>query len=900
MHRVMIVIPLLVLGLSAMLPAADAPRAATAEATVERPGPYERHRFVLPGVLRDGDDLTLFLGVQDGALRQAWAVMDSCGRAALQVETGGLRLDEARLSGSVRASVSYPGEERVYLLAADLEAKRDGETWTGTLQSRCAERGPLQIPEQAVIDPKDLSWSFVGGEMLRGEVDGTVGPRARTAGTVVASLETHRIVDVHAHVARWGKARITLTFRDGELTDARVEPRNKDRFEAALVSQTARITDDQLTAVLEIDVTSTHVVEGRHRLELTADLVGNTAGGTIVSRRDGKRINREPGLYGSLRRSDKPTGAHQHVVTARMPQAVAGRTTPTLILTLDGDQIIAAAVQGYLSVLGEADVSRLVVGDGRITGAATLQFVPGSALVRDATEQATYEFDLTLADGTVRGTYAGRWGEARTVETALAGAIRTAEQLRAIDAIAPAHAWPCWTGPHQNLTTSTGGDALVPTLSAARLVWASERTLPGRSQVARYGEKNIGKWKARGPASGGGTPIVYDGKVYFFYVRPGTSGPDQGIMASFRKKNQRTIAQLWAERCDDVLLCLDAATGQTLWKSVLPDIGVYGAGKGKRGGYTAFACGGAGHVFVTGSNGRLRCHDAETGAIRWSVANGRGELAQVIDGVLLAPGGPKGGGDLQAFDLETGERRWVVENAASTVSQPLRWQVDGQTMVLANAASGTVRCVELASGAVRWTIDAIGDGNRAPMSLGEDVLIVEVERERIPAGIPVHKLGDPIIRNEKTDRVMVAYRLGAEAAEPIWALDERYHANRTCPPYRDGVFYYRNVTTGKVYALEAATGRVLDRQPASSNGSLQVMGDRLLVLCDPSHGHTDYHYFALTTDGGLQLRERQWVAPHLPTSGYWPLVGTQPLADGRLILRGARRIWCYDLRATPD
>ncbi len=898
MYRCIIALVFLA-GAHASLAAAQSSAAAVG-AQLERPGSYHRHSLVLPGVLRDGEDLALHLGVQDGVIRQAWAVMAGSGQAARQVDTTALQLDGSRLTGAVQASVSYPGEERVYLLTATLDLTRQEDSWSGTVESQCAERGRLEVPDEAVIDPAELRWSVIGGRMLRGEVRGTVGPRARTAGTVVAELETHCIVEVKARVARWGKARIGLTFRDGALVEAMVEPRKGDRFAATVVGQEATITDDTLSATLDIDVRSEHVVAGRHQLVFEAELVGNTVGGTITSRRDGRQLNREPGIYGTLQRRDEPDGPHQRVVSITMPRAVADRTTPTLVLTLDGDEITAAVVRGYLSVLGQADVSGLVVDGDRITGTATLQFPPGSALVQDETEEATYTFDLRLADGAVHGTYAGQWGTVRTVEAEITGTVRDEAALRAADAIAADCDWACWTGPNQNLRADTTGAPLVDTLAAARLAWASERTLPGRSQVARYGEKNIAKYHVRGPASGGGTPIVADGKVFFFYVRPGASGPDPAIMAGFRESGKRTIAELWSERCDDVLLCLDAATGQTLWKSVLPDIGVYGAGKGKRGGYTAFAIAGAGHVFVTGSNGQLRCHDAETGTIRWSIANGRSELGQVIDGVLLVPGRSKGRGGLRAIDIATGEPRWQIDDAASTVSHPLRWVVDGQTRVIANADDGTVRCVDLASGSVHWTIEDLGEANRTPMSLGADILIVEAERDRIPAGIPRRKLGDPIVRPEEIDRVMVAYRLGPDAAEPLWALDERYQAKRTCPPYRRGMFYYRNITTGQVYALDATTGEVRSRQPAVSTGSLQIIGDRLLILCDPSHGHTDYHYFGLADDGGLTPLQYDWRSPHLPTSGYWPLVGTQPLADGRLILRGARGIFCYDLRAVAN
>ncbi len=38
------------------------------------------------------------------------------------------------------------------------------------------------------------------------------------------------------------------------------------------------------------------------------------------------------------------------------------------------------------------------------------------------------------------------------------------------------------------------------------------------------------------------------------------------------------------------------------------------------------------------------------------------------------------------------------------------------------------------------------------------------------------------------------------------------------------------------------------------------------------------------------------VTLHSLTSGYWPITLSHAVADGRIIIRGARGIFCYDLR----
>ncbi len=882
-------------------PPAEPPSQAVAR--LEKPGAYMRHELRLPGVLRDGGDLLLYLGEQDGALRQAWAVMSTAQRANRQIYVDQLRLKDDRLTGQARVNLAYPGENRVYVADLTLDAKLTGGRWAGTFQSEFAQRGPMTIAANGLlVEPSDLSWSVVGGRMLRGEVHGSVEARARAEGAVTATVETDCLFYVHAHVARWGKAQIDLRLRDGTLTEVKVEPRRSGagKWQAKVVGHEAQLTEDRLAAMVDIEVTGDAVRGGRHTLKLDGELVGNTIAGEADSYQDGKRVNTARNMLGHITRTDPPAHPDALVVTAVMPDAVSGSRTPTLALTVQGERMVTGAVRGYLRKLGKADVSKLKREGNRITGKATLHFPVGSALVWDEDEQATYELDLRWSDGELTGTYAGKWGQARKVEAKLTGVARSEQAWREAHRLQDAYAWPCFAGPNPSLTADSRPRQLVEKLSDARLLWASERTMPGRCQVARYGESNLGKWLREGPASGGGTPIIYDGKVYFFYVRPGSTGPLPDIMAGFEQKKQRTMALLWARHCDDVVLCLDAATGQTLWKSVLPDVGLYEVGKGKRGAYTAWLCAGEGRVFVTGSNGQLRCHNARTGEIEWSVPNGESEVASVIDGVLVAPGGPKLRGGLRALDVRDGKVLWAVENVASRFAQPLAWTHNGKTWVIANCAD-RVHGIDLRSGKVQWSIKGLGEqANGATMSIGGDVLIVEADRDQAPKDVPVRRLGDPIVRPERIDRVMVAYRLAETEARPLWVLDERYHANRTAPPYRDGLFFYRNVTTGKLYALNAETGKVVSRADCGSSGTVQVMNDRVFVLRDPSHGHTEFNYYAIGEKGQVRPLEIDWHTMHLSTTGYWPIVGAHAMADGRWVLRGARGIFCYDSRRPQE
>ncbi len=870
------------------------------EVEVDRPGSYTRHTLHIPGILRDGSNITLYLGVQDGQIRQAWALLNKFGKLDHRMDWEELKIKGDHLTGRVDITFQYPGEKRYWLAEVTLDAKLKDSTWTGTFSSRIAERGPLKIAsKELILKPSDLSWTLIGGQELTAAVSGTVRPLARTQGTVLAEMETRRIVYVLQHVDRWGRGKVKLTFRDGKLQAAAVACRKHDKFQAKVVSSKLEFTDEKLTGTIDIDVTGKAVKQGRYVLKLDATLSGNTVSGTADSFMDGKRVNHERSLLGTVTPKDAKAKADTQVLTFAMPKAVAGRTTPTLELVRRGDKIVSGHVRGYLSTLGKADVGKLQISGGRITGPVELEFPLGSALVRDKTLRETYDLDLKIADDSVTGSYAGTWGQVEETSGALRGVAVGQARLRKAEAIDSKYDWPCFAGPNPSLVANSSGNALIDSLRDARLVWASERTYPGRCQVDRYGESNIRRFKERGFASGGSTPILYDGKVYLFYVQPAKSPPNPKVIKEYAEKGIQTLPLLWATKNDDVVLCLDAATGQTLWKTVLPRVDGYRmgtAGSTKRGPYTAWLCAGEGKVFGVGSDNRMRAFDADNGKVLWVQGHGYCEVPRITNGKVIA----SAGSDLLARDAKDGKELWRIEDAGSGTATPLEWKHQGKTYLIANNRDGEVRCIDPKDGKVLWTLSGLAGRkheNDTTMSLGGDVLLTEVQVDIARKGGKLLDLPDPAV-HDKDDlgRVMVAWRLSPEGAKRIWGLNDRYQPKRSAPPYRDGLFYYRNVRTKHIYAIEADTGKVVSKAPANSNGTVQLMGDRIIILADPSHSQMDLDYYRLDGRKIIPAGAR-WSVMNAPTTGYWPIVGPRVLADGRMIVRGAQGVYCYDLRA---
>lgn len=139
-------------------------------------------------------------------------------------------------------------------------------------------------------------------------------------------------------------------------------------------------------------------------------------------------------------------------------------------------------------------------------------------------------------------------------------------------------------------------------------------------------------------------------------------------------------------------------------------------------------------VVLDDRTGSLAAFDPEARRLRWRVADpggGGGEPLLVVDDglVLVARWGRDEGGSLVALDGATGAPRWRV--AGPILPGPL----PAQGVVYAQAAPGRLSCLELGSGAERWSVPLGPDPRRTVVApchdglvmLGGDTLTVHTE-----------------------------------------------------------------------------------------------------------------------------------------------------------------------------
>lgn len=300
-------------------------------------------------------------------------------------------------------------------------------------------------------------------------------------------------------------------------------------------------------------------------------------------------------------------------------------------------------------------------------------------------------------------------------------------------------------------------------------------------------------------------------------------------------------------------------------------------------------CAANGKLFAVGTAGRVYAVDAATGDSLWErtlgeradvmererqAAHRSGALPRfrrdlgtspvVVDDTLVCVdhvehmgGQRKRPSGLIGFDTVTGRRRWHHPRACNMTASPIPWSSDGRHYVLA-ASDDAIRCIDPSSGQVLWT--AAGATYPVAPALNGDLLAC----------------------NSSTEDALGAYRISPAGPQALWSATGM--ALRHSAPVATAAAIWVPATTN-VLCLAPETGRIhgafaIDEKP---RGGMLAIGKHVLV---------EGFHMAWSTPEGV-ASSPVWRPSHA--------VGTVPAyADGRLFVRGKRRIYCYDMRVVEN
>jgi outer membrane protein assembly factor BamB len=337
-----------------------------------------------------------------------------------------------------------------------------------------------------------------------------------------------------------------------------------------------------------------------------------------------------------------------------------------------------------------------------------------------------------------------------------------------------------WRGTNSNGSAGDTAMPLVKSWDDAGVAWVSEVKSPHPWNTSIVRGKT--QWPRTVLANGGYCePTLWDGKVYVAFYRPaGTEFKPDTDPWTRHGLDAYSLA-----KADEVIVCMDAATGRTLWEAVWPlteenKIEAYGGHNN--------ACVADGRVYAISNGGNLYCADARTGKRLWMTGiTGGGVITAipeppqpphplggsldgttynccpvVADGVVVT-GGMGGRTSLVGFDAVTGKRLWANTGAIGGLVPPLRWVHEGKEYLICAAAN--LQCIEPKTGAVLWTGDVTGnDGyGAATPAIDGDLIVVHGPSLKKVAGLPPD--------NQKG---WICYRLSPTGAKEAWALSSAY------------------------------------------------------------------------------------------------------------------------------
>jgi outer membrane protein assembly factor BamB len=380
-----------------------------------------------------------------------------------------------------------------------------------------------------------------------------------------------------------------------------------------------------------------------------------------------------------------------------------------------------------------------------------------------------------------------------------------------------------------------------------------------------------------------------------------------------RRAKERGAAHFARVDADDVIVCVDGASGKTVWETVLPGRSYRPAPYNKHADQTRTGCYGDGKVFMLGRTFRLYACDAKTGKLLWESALPKiheeaeaGKLKALAnrkqfgmeeypplhfaDGVVFAATLK---GEVAGFDAATGKLLWTTPGNAPGV-----WKHEGVARVLVTrtargTAGGSIACVDLKTGKELWTalVEGGGSGRLHP---AEGPLF------------QLRLLGSYLVTRYvgKTDaHYLVGYKVEPTGLKQLWKqTDEKRFLHDDNPmTMHKGLLYTKlNGAAGmSLVAMEPETGKIVAQADignagSSRNGVLIVNDGLAIVQPDGSHcGHVAanlrVHRLPDLAPAGV------FIETHNTTSGYDTPMAFQ-YVDGRLIIRGCNRIACYDLR----
>jgi outer membrane protein assembly factor BamB len=328
---------------------------------------------------------------------------------------------------------------------------------------------------------------------------------------------------------------------------------------------------------------------------------------------------------------------------------------------------------------------------------------------------------------------------------------------------------------------------------------------------------------------------------------------------------------------EEKLLCIDVASGKTLWDFTVGPMFTNKWGNGPRN--TPAVAGGK--VFALSASGVLACVDAATGKKKWdksltkdlggAVPNWGYAESPLVEGalVIVTPGGKDG--TLAALDVETGKEKWRTKDFtdAAQYSSCIVADVSGTRQII-QLVMGNLVGVSPKDGTVLWKSKFPGSTAVIPTPVYHDGYVYATAGYNV--GSKMIKLGSENPEEVYSNDVMVNHHGGVILVDDhLYGFSEK--GGWTCQEFKTGKEVWKSRSLGKG-PLTYADGHFycLDENT----------GDVALVEASKKEWKEVSRF---------QLKDKS--DQRAPDGRIW----THPvIAGGKLFLRDQEFIACYDVK----
>lgn len=207
---------------------------------------------------------------------------------------------------------------------------------------------------------------------------------------------------------------------------------------------------------------------------------------------------------------------------------------------------------------------------------------------------------------------------------------------------------------------------------------------------------------------------------------------------------------------DEVILCLDAGTGEEKWRNNYEAEAKTSADRSHPGPRSSPTVAN-GMVVTFGISGTLSCLDAATGNLKWRKNDFPGALPRfntamspiISDDLCVGQFGGQGNAAVVAYSLGTGEQKWKWDSPGASHSSPNVMTVEGRKMVVVMTANNVVG-INIADGVLLWQMPFDpGRGRQCvtPIIDGQTVICCGGQGQGIKA-VTIGKKGDGFVVDE--------------------------------------------------------------------------------------------------------------------------------------------------------